>query len=501
MKSPAALSLILSSPTFIMGSSIRGLKQNPSHAKSVNIQECTGEAILPLIKNNPHFAESLVPFDSPEAAIDELCKDHHRSLQGSEAIPFSHVTARGSQFDKNYFDGGTDWNLGQEGISKVINAGRIPASAEAISSQQLAWPSYIANFDDVDSCQLRTAMCCFTKAQDPSTGMVSNIQDNLGISPNADVCTIHLDRSPHAGHVTTGKTYYSSGKNIEEETEDAYCTGFSWSQDENDISTKFRANTLFHISMMDGFYNNNLVGGVPGAPMCGCVEQMPVVSHADCVKPVQSRRLSVGNNGNMFIDSSMNFIPCNEDSLVAAYAADASNDVEALSKIVAGSCVDAVDKDLAPQGYKRGNAWWYADEEHWTPVGGIGFMYHPEISSDDFKRAFKSSSTNVIRRVCKSCIPSHRDIYYKRITPVPDSLDLLDMLKNSFSSTNNVLSTDFEMYSKDKNGLVTHWQHCNYSISHGFPYECGPEGAVTKQWTAFPLGGSYAKHMAFYIEK
>lgn len=496
MKSSAALSLILSSPALTIGSSIRGLRRNQSHAKSVNIQECSGEAILPIIKDNPHFAESLSAFNSPEAAIDELCKNHHRSLQDTEAIPFSHVTARGRQFDKNYFDGGTDWNLGQEGISKIVNAGRIPAAAGAISSQQLAWPSYIVNFDDFDSCQLRTAMCCFTKSQDPLTGIVSNIQD-----PNADVCTVHLDRSPQAGHVTTGKTYYSDGRNVEAETKDAYCTGFSWTQNEDDISTKFRANTLFHISMMDGFYNNNMVGGVPGAPMCGCVEQMPVVSHADCVKPVQSRRLSVGSDDRLLIDTSLNYVACDEDSLVAAYATDPSNDVEALSNIVAGSCVDAVDKDLAPQGYKRGDAWWYADEEHWIPAIGIGFLYHPEMSSDLFKRAFDASSSKTIRRVCKSCIPSHRDIYYKRLTPVPESLDLLDMLKNTFSSTNNVLGIDFEMYSKDKNGSITMWEHCNYSISHGFPYECGPEGAVTKQWTAFPSNGSHAKHMAFYIEK
>ena len=64
------------------------------------------------------------------------------------------------------------------------------------------------------------------------------------------------------------------------------------------MSMQYRANTLFHVSMMDSFYNSNLVGGVPGAPMCGCVEQMPVVSHANCVTPSQARRLSVSSSNN-----------------------------------------------------------------------------------------------------------------------------------------------------------------------------------------------------------
>ena len=275
----AALSLILSCPSAITAASIRGQKKKQAHAKSVNIGECSGAAILPLIQENPHFSEALQALDSVEAAIDELC--NHRSLssctstlQDTDSIPFSSVTARGRQFDKNYFDGGSDWNTGLAGTSKESNAGRIPAVASALSSKQLSWPSYIVNFDDADSCQLRTAMCCFTKAQDPSTGVVSNINDATAfqnaIQPNVDVCTVHLDCSPQAGHVTNGKTYYLDGRSGEDETKDAYCTGFFWTQDQDDMFTQYRANILFYVSTMDSFYNNNLVGGVPGAPMWLC---------------------------------------------------------------------------------------------------------------------------------------------------------------------------------------------------------------------------------------
>lgn len=511
----ATLSLILSCPSVITAASIRGQKEKQTHAKSVNIGECSGAAILLLIQENPHFSEALHALDSPaEAAIDELCNHRSlsRTLQDTESIPFSHVTARGRQFDKNYFDGGSDWNTGLAGTSKETNAGRIPAVASALSSKQLSWPSHIVNFDDSDSCQLRTAMCCFTKAQDPSTGVVSNINDATAfqnaIQPNADVCTVHLDRSPQAGHVTNGKTYYSDGRSVEDETKDAYCTGFFWSQDQDDISTQYRANTLFHISMMDSFYNNNLVGGVPGAPMCGCVEQMPVVSHANCVKPSQARRLSVSSNSGddkprLLLDASLDFVPCEEEeSLVVAFAAaNNAEEAEALSKIVTGSCVDAVDEDLTAQSYKRGSAWWHADEESWIPIIGNKFLYHPEMSAEDVKAAFETSSTKTIRRICTSCSPSHRDVYYKRLTAVPDSLDLLNMLKDSFSSVDNILGTDFTISSKDKNGSSTPWTHCEYSDARGFPYQCGPDGTVTKQWTSTKSGATYAKIYAYYIEK
>merc|ERR1712113_305505 len=117
-----------------------------------------------------------------------------------------------------------------------------------------------------------------------------------------------------------------------EGTSDAYCTGFTWSSDENDLSTKHRANTLYQISMLNGFYNNDLVGGIPGAPMCGCVEQMPIVSDSECVKPVQSRRLSLNDdseqNRQLQITTSLDFVPCGQ-SLVEEYGAvDPTNDVD-----------------------------------------------------------------------------------------------------------------------------------------------------------------------------
>ena len=523
----AALTLISFHSSAVYGGTRGGKNKERVYPKVIDIteEECSGEAILALIQDNPHYSEVLRTKSKSEivSEITGLCHQDHRrrSLQDTQEIPFSYVTGLGRQFDKNYFDGGTDWNVGtdNDSSSKEVRAGRIAAVEGALSTQQLQWPSHIVNFDDSTSCQLRSAMCCFTKRQNPSTGVVSNINDvpswaAPNIVPNADVCMVHLDRSPQAGHVKTGRTFYSDGRDVEQRTKDAFCTGFSWSANQDDVSTKYRANTLYQISMLNGFYNNDLVGGVPGAPMCGCVEQMPVVSDAECVEPVQTRRLSINvekqeekdgsaqERHRLLVDTSITFTPCGK-SLVEQYAStNPTSDVNALSKIITGDCVDTVDKYLAPQAYKRGSAWWYADEDQWTTVFGKKFLYHPEMSAEDFMTAFEQSSTKTIRRVCTSCSPSHRDIYYKRLTDVPNSLNLLDMLKDNFSDTDNVLGTDFILYSKDKTGSISaNWTFCDYSNLHGFPYQCGPTTTALKQWTSTTKGGTYAKDYAFYIEK
>ena len=43
-------------------------------------------------------------------------------------------------------------------------------------------------------------------------------------------------------------------------------------------------NNLFYISMYDHLYKRGYARNIPGAPMCGCVEQMPVVTRSDCTQ-------------------------------------------------------------------------------------------------------------------------------------------------------------------------------------------------------------------------
>ena len=43
-------------------------------------------------------------------------------------------------------------------------------------------------------------------------------------------------------------------------------------------------NNLFYVSMYDHLHQRGYARNIPGAPMCGCVEQMPVVTRSDCTQ-------------------------------------------------------------------------------------------------------------------------------------------------------------------------------------------------------------------------
>merc|ERR1712003_143091 len=80
-----------------------------------------------------------------------------------------------------------------------------------------------------------------------------------------------------SNHIKAGWTLFDP------ETEGAYCTAFSWHDDEGHMTARYRGNALFYTSMYSGLYDAGMAKNIPSAPMCACIEQMPVVSHADCV--------------------------------------------------------------------------------------------------------------------------------------------------------------------------------------------------------------------------
>merc|ERR1712008_662215 len=50
------------------------------------------------------------------------------------------------------------------------------------------------------------------------------------------------------------------------------------------MGARFKGNNLFYVSMYDHLTQRGYARNVPGAPMCACVEQMPVVTRADCTQ-------------------------------------------------------------------------------------------------------------------------------------------------------------------------------------------------------------------------
>ena len=76
-----------------------------------------------------------------------------------------------------------------------------------------------------------------------------------------------------------------------EEEGDIHCHGLSWSSDPNDISSIFKFNNFFYVTLYDhwytrGYVENSVDGSynTTGHPMCGCVNEMPMVTRADCTQ-------------------------------------------------------------------------------------------------------------------------------------------------------------------------------------------------------------------------
>jgi hypothetical protein len=63
-----------------------------------------------------------------------------------------------------------------------------------------------------------------------------------------------------------------------------HCHGLAWSNSSNDMESRYKGNNLFYVSMYDHLYSRGYVRNVPGAPMCGCLDTMPVVSRSDCTQ-------------------------------------------------------------------------------------------------------------------------------------------------------------------------------------------------------------------------
>lgn len=216
-------------------------------------------------EHNTAFELNLL-FSDSAAAASAACA----SPEDEPPKAFSEINMKGPLFDKEYMDGGTYFNQEQEyrdstrcptevlGDDPGVRIERI--HADVASSTPINLPEG-SNFE---SCSLNAAMCCFVADRDgPMTS-------------NTDVCYHDLRNSPGSNHVQMGYAIY--GDDVAGTDVRAHCHGFAW----DETSRKYAGNVLFEISMYENLSRQGRVRNVPGAPMCACMEQMPVVEEAAC---------------------------------------------------------------------------------------------------------------------------------------------------------------------------------------------------------------------------
>ncbi|EED87460.1 predicted protein [Thalassiosira pseudonana CCMP1335] len=447
------------------------------------------------------------------------------------------------QLDKRYFNGGGPLIDSAEPFG--VEAGRILRfDANSGGNTLIGWPEYAAlvgynaqelsteenpelgdhgyppNFDIVNSCDLNTVMCCFIDDV-ADTGFAAE-------DSTTDVCRHDLLNSPKANHIKDG---WSVFPNAETST---HCVGFTW--EDGADSDLFKGNALYDISLRNTA-NKGYIKSIPGAPLCGCIEQMPIVEKADC-------RTATGG------DITFTFTHDAETGEVTAsnvvdvtYADCAEADLAAHIKATHPTFADAIDMHLVGDGGCAADLTTYLNDEQflvagthatkyksiteadgWKFVAGEGIRFLPpkidaEAADAEFRALINAGCKDdgdvdrpcLIRRFCDSCSSeTHRDIYYKRLTPIPEfgeaegQVYFLDLFLNNWNSQPaNVLNTDFELYSTYEDAIAgtNGWKKCNYNDAGvGFPRDCGPEWNIGSQWNSYIRDGASANNHGFYVE-
>uniref|UniRef100_A0A7S1BSD5 WSC domain-containing protein n=1 Tax=Corethron hystrix TaxID=216773 RepID=A0A7S1BSD5_9STRA len=469
---------------------------------------------------------------SVEAEIMRLCSN----IQGN--IEFDQISYKDSQFTENFFAGGTYWNEEVETklesddgtVTNVLkdDAARVLGYYELAKREIIAKPD-LPNFD-LDQCNVNSAMCCWVtdrQANDNNGSCAKEYDENCvdkDPADNTDLCMVDLNRSPFSNKVASDglSIFYGDDGNKPPFNAEGpvHCHGFAWADQSNHHSGRYKGNNLFYISMYDHMYKRGYVRNVPGAPMCGCVEHMPIVSRSDCtqIDVKESFKLTYDTmNVQITMESTdIDFNACKgvrkNNNLEEHYKLLLQRNLvtdekfQELKKTIAGDhgCPSAIKSKLIEKGFFAG----FSDPENWTHVVGKGSLNKPEITMGPalFRKAFGASINGIVRRVCLSCSSSdHKDIYYRRLTPLPYDIDLLDVLKNNWFDKNNTFNVDFALYSSYEEALADNednrWSSCNFNDPRvGFPRDCGPRKLVGNQWNSYVRGGATAYDSAFYLE-
>lgn len=256
----------------------------------------------------------------------------------TEGFPFSEITKKGYQFDNEYYEGGTYFNYEIENddaehrlrddasrINRIYN--------DQAKTKVISLPSYLKAFDpDQNGCDIDAAFCCWVQDRqaNDNNGNCNTPYESQCIDrdpgDNANFC--YTDHTRSGADVQGGFSIFTDVKNNKENIEGAiHCHGFAWASDESDESNIFKGNNLFYVSLYDHMHQRGYVRNAPGSAMCGCTENMAVVTRADCTEIDASLTYTFNYSGNSFsgVLSSVNNINFN----ACQGANNKNNDLEA----------------------------------------------------------------------------------------------------------------------------------------------------------------------------
>lgn len=246
---------------------------------SFTIDDCTVDKFLDAVEakmaiessciNKDPLLEMFAFFDA-RTEMEVYKEIEHICNSGYEAYEydFAKTISSQTQLVKEFIDGGTvlNYESDAEGSSLLRDGASIGQVDTKSSSHLFSWPKHHA----LDQCDIGAAMCCWVDSRG-ATDLVDN----------SDICYVNMKDSKRSAHVADGYSIYGDGLEG-----NVNCHGFAWGSDKSSNASALKGNALFKVGFMDSLYKNQLgkVEQVPGAAMCGCLDRMPVVTHADCTK-------------------------------------------------------------------------------------------------------------------------------------------------------------------------------------------------------------------------
>lgn len=247
------------------------------------------------------------------------------------------------QIVKEFIDGGTVFNY-EDDETSTTNIAKLDDKYS--TSRLLSYPKHHA----LDNCDVGAAMCCF---------VASRTTPEPVDSKNSDVCYVDMQASRRTAHVADGYSIYGGS------TDNVYCEGFAWGNDGGSMASALKGNALFKVGFMENMVSNGSVEQVPGAPLCGCIDRMPVVTEAACTDvtdPTSEVVVSFDSTASVFEASftvgEITYGNCGDKNLVDYYDSLVSDgkassaDADYLKKRIVGDggCGGAINEFLSEKG-------------------------------------------------------------------------------------------------------------------------------------------------------
>eukprot|EP00573_Skeletonema_grethae_P005126 CAMPEP_0201696956 /NCGR_PEP_ID=MMETSP0578-20130828/8801_1 /ASSEMBLY_ACC=CAM_ASM_000663 /TAXON_ID=267565 /ORGANISM="Skeletonema grethea, Strain CCMP 1804" /LENGTH=943 /DNA_ID=CAMNT_0048182993 /DNA_START=81 /DNA_END=2912 /DNA_ORIENTATION=- len=468
--------------------------------------------------------------------VETICKDLYDNAEKTE---FYEGAGKGTdyKFEEAFYNGHSKWVEEVETTYESADGSATSVLREDAASVNAFYQgdgSYgrvtMPPLENFEQCDSNAVMCCWPKdrqAADNNGNCNRNSYSENCVdkdpADNTNLCSVDLAKGTFAnGFDSDGITEFPGDGNDGEGA--IHCHGYAWANDEYDPITRYKANNLFYVSMYDHMHQRGYVENIPGAPMCGCVEKMPMATRSDCTQVDLTEDFSVVFDGSSIkarMDKvEIDFNACqgkngrNNDLYAYHWRLYEEGKVDRFQFGKVGRtltddsrCRYGREYELAKKGLQYGYKY---NEDEWTQVAGNDGMEKAPMGENAFNSAYEDSTNKIIHRTCGDCTsPDHKHIYYRRFTAIPDNFGLLYHIMNEQNNggNRNVWNVDFQLYSTYEDAVndTNRWKCPNNSFNYGavFYGECSPSGArVRQQYLKFSNPhGSPAKDVGFYVDK